>query len=141
VAGEQCSVDDVLRDHRLAEALGRDEHDVARVAKEVEPHGGFDRLAIDARRPCPVEVRDGLEPTELAAADAALEALLGALPQLSFGDVLEELDRTPSPLGGERDEVIEFRGSMREADGPQCVSEGGHGFSLSSSVLVSGSAA
>ena len=48
VTGEQCSVDDVLRDHRLAEALGCDEHDVASVGEEVEPHHRVDGFSVDA---------------------------------------------------------------------------------------------
>jgi len=47
---------DVLRDHRLAEPLRGDEDDVAILGEEVEAHGSFDGVPVDAGRPVPLEV-------------------------------------------------------------------------------------
>ncbi len=126
VAGEQRSVRDVLGDHRLAQALRRDENDVARAGEEVEVHRGLDGVAVDALGPVPVEVGERLETAELGTPDAALEALLGASALLGLCDVLEELGRVPPPLGGERDEVVELGRGMCEADGLERLGEGGH---------------
>jgi hypothetical protein len=43
--------------------------------------------------------------------------VLGALAKLGLSDMLEKLDRASSALGGERDEVIELGGGVREAGG------------------------
>jgi hypothetical protein len=126
VAGEQRGMGDVLGDHRLAKALGRDEHDVARAVEEVELHRGLDGLAVDAARPVPIEVRERLEGPEPRATDATLEALLGPLARLGLGHVLEDLGGIPPPLGRERDEVIELGRSVGQAEGLERFDEGAH---------------
>ena len=61
VAGEDRLVGDVLGDHRLAEALRRDEHDVARVLEEVERERGLDGVAVDALGPAQSKSAIGLK--------------------------------------------------------------------------------
>ncbi len=87
VAGEDGLVGDVLGDHGLAEALGRDEDDVPRGLQEFEAQGRLDRCAIDALRPVPVEVGHRLEAPEAAPREAALEAAACTLLGLDLDDV------------------------------------------------------
>jgi hypothetical protein len=105
-------VDDVLSDHRLAETLRSDDHDVAGAVEEFETDRRIDGVAVDALGPGPVELGDRFEAAELTAFEAAVEAVLGALAKLGLRDMLEKLDRAPSALGGERDEVIELGGGV-----------------------------
>src|SRR5947209_3062619 len=49
VAGEHRGVRDVLGEHRRAEALGRDEDDIAGLGKEVKAQGGLAARSLDAR--------------------------------------------------------------------------------------------
>ena len=51
----------VLRDHGLAESVGADEHDVGGLLEEVEGEEFLEKLAIDFFRPSVVEVGDGFE--------------------------------------------------------------------------------
>ena len=78
-------VRDVLGDHRLAEALWGDEHDVARGAEEVEGARGFDERAVNLGWPIPVVVGDRLEATEVAASESSLEAPAAALALFDAG--------------------------------------------------------
>ena len=110
MTGEDGLVGDVLGDHRLAEPLGRDEHDVAARLEEVEAEGGLDEAAVDLRGPVPVEVGHRLEPLEAASGHAPLEAAASAVLLLDVGDVLEELLRAPALLRRRSDEIVEARG-------------------------------
>jgi len=67
-------VGDVLRHHRLAQALRGDEDDVPLVGQEVEVDDALDGVSVDARGLVPLEVGHGLEAAEAlhAALDAAL---------------------------------------------------------------------
>lgn len=87
VPGEDRLVRDVLRHHRLAEALRRHEHDVARLrrAQKLQPQRRLDELAIDRARPVPVEVAEGLEAPELRSHRAPLQAATRAVLQLRRG--------------------------------------------------------
>lgn len=62
---------DVLSDHGLAEALGCDEHDVARGTEELEADGGLNERTVDLRRPVPIVVGDRLEGTEVTSGEAS----------------------------------------------------------------------
>jgi hypothetical protein len=72
-------VGDVARDHGLAEALRRDEDDVARTVEELEAEGGFDGIAVEALGPGPVELGHRLESADAATGDAAFEAAAGSM--------------------------------------------------------------
>jgi hypothetical protein len=117
---------DVLGNHRLAEALGGDEDDVAGVGEEVEMQDGLDGGAVDTLGPVPVEVAYGQEAAEAAAEQAAFEAAAGAFLLLEFGQVLEELGGAPAALGGERDDVIEVGGGVVQAEALEGVRQWGH---------------
>ena len=71
----------------------------------------------------------GLEAAELAAADAPLEAALGALALFALGHVFEELDRPPPSFGAKRHEIVELGGGVRETDRAEGICERGHGAS------------
>ncbi len=64
----------VLRDHRLAQALGADEHEILGAAEEVEREHLLDERAVEGFGPAPLEVGHGLEAAEPRAFEAALEA-------------------------------------------------------------------
>jgi hypothetical protein len=106
-----------LSDHRLAQALGCDEHDVARLGEEVEAEGGLHGGAVDAFGPGPVEVGHGGEAADAAAGQSAFEAAPGALLLLGFGEMFEELDDTPPALGSQRHDIVQVRGGVPQAKG------------------------
>ncbi|WP_437592394.1 hypothetical protein [Sorangium sp. So ce1000] len=56
VAGEDGLLRDVLGDHRLAEPMGRDEHDVARTVEKGQTERGLDLVTVDVLGPRPIEV-------------------------------------------------------------------------------------
>src|SRR5438128_1125871 len=126
VAGEDGGVGDVLRDHRLAEALGRHEHDVARAREEVEPQRGLDRRAVDTLRPRPIEVAHRGESAKAASQKAALESAARALLLLALREMLEELGRAPPAFGREGDDVVEMRGGVTQAEGGEGVNQVAH---------------
>ena len=126
MAGEHRLVRDVLGDHRLAEALGGDEDEVAAGGEEVEAQGGLDGGAVDARGPGPVEVGHRGEAAEATAQEAAFEAAAGAFLLFDLDEVFEELRRAPAALGGEGDEVVEVRGGVMQPEECEGVREWGH---------------
>ena len=74
-AGDQSLVGDILRQRRLADAIGSDQDDVAGVLKEVERHQRVDGGAVAALGPGPVEVascKGTLRMTRLEAADTRI---------------------------------------------------------------------
>jgi hypothetical protein len=109
--GERRSVD-----HRLAEPLRCDEHDVSGLFAEVEAKIGLDQGAIDFLRPVPVEVRNGFEALEGASTKSSLKAALSAVFLFEFRNMLKELDGTEALLGGERYEVVESVGCGGETE-------------------------
>ncbi len=127
MAGEDGVVDDVLGDHRLAEALGRDEDDVGARAEEVELEGTLDGGAVDLPRPLPLEVGHGLEVAELAAGEAAYEAAALLLLGLLGCNALEQAARAGARLGGVGDEVVEVLGGVVHAEGAELGGEISHG--------------
>ena len=64
VAGQDDLMDDVLGEHRLAEALGTDQENVLGAVEEVEGEDAFKRGAVERGRPVPVPVGDRFEATE-----------------------------------------------------------------------------
>ena len=64
VAGQDDLMDDVLGEHRLAEALGTDQEDVLGAVEEVEGEDPFERGPVERGRPVPVPVGDRCEATE-----------------------------------------------------------------------------
>ena len=58
---DQRPVGDVLREHRFADTVRADQHDVGGVAEELKRHQRFDGDTVAALGPTPVEVADRLE--------------------------------------------------------------------------------
>jgi hypothetical protein len=119
-------VRDVLRDHRLAEALWCDEHDVARLGEEVDRERALDDVALDLGRPAVVEVGHGLEATEMAVGEAALQTAAHAIFFFEIDEVLKELCGAPSLLGGEGDQVVELVAGRAQPHGAKSWTEVTH---------------
>jgi hypothetical protein len=125
-AGEHGGVGDVLGNHCFAQALRRDEDDIARLGQELEPQDGVDGGAIDALGPGPVEVAHGGESAEAVARQAALQVAARARLVLALPEMLKELGRAPAAFGGERDDIVEMRGGVAEAESGELLSERSH---------------
>ena len=83
VPGQHRLVAQVAGAHRLAHAVGADQHDVAGVLEEVQRHQFLDGAAVDALGPGPVEVGQRLEAPDVGRAQPPLQAApaaLGGLP-------------------------------------------------------------
>lgn len=98
MAGEDGLLRDVLRDHRLAEPVGRDEHDVARTVEKGQAKRGLDLVAVDLLGPGSIEVDHRLESANSASSGSALEAPPCAVLLLGPGDVLEQLLWAKAPV-------------------------------------------
>jgi hypothetical protein len=61
-----------------------------------------------------------------AAGEAALEAAAGPLLLLALDEMLEELRGTPTPLGRQRDDIVQARGGVAQAEGGELVREWSH---------------
>jgi len=121
---------EVLRDHCFAQALGRDEDEVAGGREELEAEGRLDGGTIDAGRPGPVEIGHRGKASDPRPRQAAFEATPGAFLLLLGDEVFEQLNGTPPSLGGQGDEVVEVGGGMVQAEGVERVIQWGHGASL-----------
>src|SRR5580692_2294804 len=78
-AADDGLVEEVLGDHRLADAVGSEQDDVGGGVDPGEREEVSDLLAVELFRPAVVEIDDGLEAAELTRMDPALEtALLAA---------------------------------------------------------------
>ena len=75
-------MEQVLRDHRLADAVWADEDDVGGLLEEVQGEQFFEELAIDLFGPGVIEVGDGFELEEACVAEAALETATFAVRSL-----------------------------------------------------------
>ena len=95
-------------EHRLAEALCRNEHDVAGGLDELEAQYVVHELTIDLPRPSPVEVRDRLETPDLGTRKTTFEAALSPIGDLVLLDVLERCNDAPPLARREGDEVVEI---------------------------------
>jgi hypothetical protein len=126
VPGEDRLVGDVLGDHRLAEALGRDEDEVTAGGEELEVQGGLDGGAVDARGPGPVEGVHRGEAADPTAQETAFEAAAGAFLLFDLDEVFEELGRAPATLGRQRDQVVQVRGGVVEPEEREGVRKWGH---------------
>jgi hypothetical protein len=99
-------VGDVFENHRLADAIGSDEHGIMAGLEEAEGEELVDGFAVDALRPGPIEVGHRLEGGDARAAEAALEAPLVALALFEIehlakpglvGDVLPRAHQPEEP--------------------------------------------
>ncbi len=70
---------DILGNHGLAQALRRDEHDVARLGDEVQAEHRLNQGPVDFLRPIPVIVDHGFESLEATSFEATLEAAPSAV--------------------------------------------------------------
>jgi hypothetical protein len=123
VAGQDGLVDQILGEHRLAEAVRGDDDDVLALGEEVEGQDAFDRGPMDVRGPLPFEIGHGLVAPEARILEAPFHARLQARGELRVGQPFELHDRAPAFLRGARDEVIELAGGMGEPELPQLVTQ------------------
>ena len=123
---EDRLVRDVLGDHRLAEALGGDQDEVAGLGQKLQAQGGLDGGAVEAFGPGPVKSVHRGEAAEAAAEEAPFETPAGPFLLLDVDEVLKELSGTPAALGRQRDEVIEVGGGVVQPEERERVSERGH---------------
>ena len=100
-------MDDVLGEHRFAEALGADQEDILGAVKEVEGEDAVEGGAVERGRPVPVPVGDGCEAAEAGGGEPAFDT--AALPLLELGsdEVLEEDGGAPAVAGGAGKDVVE----------------------------------
>ena len=100
VAGQDDLMDDVLGEHRFAEALGADQEDILGAVKEVEGEDAVEGGAVERGRPVPVPVGEGCEAAEAGGGEPAFDT--AALPLLELGsdEVLEEDGGAPAVAGG-----------------------------------------
>jgi hypothetical protein len=78
MALNQGLVRDVLRQHRLADAIRADQHDVSGVAEELERHQRINGDAVAVLGPAPVEVAKWLEATDVRLAQPSLQTPTGS---------------------------------------------------------------
>jgi hypothetical protein len=121
MAGEHGGVGDVLGNHRLAEALGRDQDDIMSGGEEVEAQHGLDSGLVDPLGPGPVEFVHRGEAADAAAEQATLQTPARALLLFAGGEVLEELGDAPPPFGGEGDDIVQMRRGVAQAEQGQGV--------------------
>jgi hypothetical protein len=62
-----------------------------------------------------------------AAREPAFETPAGPVLLVLFGQVLQELGRTPAPCGGERQQVLEMGGAVAQAESREPISQGAMG--------------
>ena len=116
VAGQDDLMDDVLGEHRLAEALGTDQEDVLGAVEEVEGEDPFERGPVECGRPVPVPVGDRFEAAETGGGEPAFDTAAPALLEFGSHHVLEERGGTPALAGGAGDHVVEVVGRAREPE-------------------------
>ena len=114
VAGQDDLMDDVLGEHRLAEALGTDQEDVLGAVEEVEGEDPFERGPVECGRPVPVG--DRFEAAETGGGEPAFDTAAPALLEFGSHHVLEERGGTPALAGGAGDHVVEVVGRAREPE-------------------------
>jgi hypothetical protein len=80
---------DVLENHRLADAIGPDDHGVVSRLDARKCEQLFDRLTVDLPRPSPVEVGHGFRGADVGIASAPLEAAFLALALFDGEDIAQ----------------------------------------------------
>ena len=88
VAGQDDLMDDVLGEHRLAEALGTDQEDVLGAVEEVEAEDPFERGPVERGRPVPVPISDRFEAAEPGGGEPTFDTAAPALLELGGDEVL-----------------------------------------------------
>src|SRR5208283_4244014 len=76
---DQRLVSDVLRQGRLADAVGTDDDDIGGLLEEVERHQRLDGGSVAALGPVPVEVAQRLEAADMSGLQPPFQAAAGAL--------------------------------------------------------------
>jgi len=102
VAAENGALCEVADDHRLADAVGPEQHCVDAFGDETEGEELVDSVLVDRLRPLPIEVGDRLEGADLCLGEAAFQAALLALDVLDLEELVEPgLLSNLSPMGEE----------------------------------------
>ena len=122
VAGQDRLVDEVLREHRLAEPLRTDEDDILALGQEVEREDSLKPRAMELFGP--VLVRHRFETTEARGSEPAFDAAPGAILELGLGEGFQEDDGTPALVRRARDEIVEVVGGMRQAQPAKIIGQG-----------------
>src|SRR5712691_4385452 len=110
VAGEHRLVDEVLGEHRLAEALRAHEDDVLPLGEEVERENALEGGAMELLGPRPVPIRHRFEAAEARVAQLAFDAPADARVHFGLGEGFEQDDGTPALLRRAGDEIVQVVG-------------------------------
>jgi hypothetical protein len=125
-SAEDRLVGDVLGDHRLAEALGRDEDEGAAGSEEVQGARCLDGGAVNPGGPGPIESGHRGEAADPTAQPAAFQAAAGAFRLFDLDEVFDELGRAPTTRGRQRDQVVQVRGGVMEPEELQGLTQRCH---------------
>src|SRR6266581_2815916 len=107
IAAEDRLVQQVLRDHRLADPVRTDQDDVSGLLEEVQSEKLLEELAIDLFGPGVIEVRDGFELEQPGVAEATLQT--ATLP-FAFFDLEHALEPgLVADLLGLRQQAVEVQ--------------------------------
>jgi hypothetical protein len=119
---------DVLENHRLANAIGSDDHGVVPGLDAREGEQLFDGLSVDPFRPGPVEVGHGFRGADAGVAGAALEAAFLALALFDGEDFAQPGLIDDFVAAGDEAEQAESLEACLQLGGSQLS---GHGHRLS----------
>src|SRR3990172_8100056 len=106
--GQDRLMDEILREHGLAQAVRRDKDDVLAFGEEVEGEDAADRGPMDLFGPVPLEAGQNLEAAEASGLRPAFGAVACACVEFGVGELLEQHDRAPAFLRRAGDEIIEL---------------------------------
>jgi hypothetical protein len=123
MAGEDRLMDEILGEHRFAEAVRCDDDDVFALGQEVEREDAFDRGAMDLRGPGPFEIGQRLVAAETCVMEPALDAVMEPGRELGVRELFEQDDGTPAFLGGAGDQIIEIGRRVDQAELPEVITE------------------
>jgi len=120
---EDRLVDQILGEHRLAEAVRRHDDHVFPLRQKVEGQDALDGRAMDLGGPRPFEIRQRLEAPEARVLQAPFDTLPEAGLEFGLDEAFELDDGTPALLRGARDEVIQVGGGVDEAELAQLITQ------------------
>ena len=115
VAVEDGVMDDVLREHGFADAVGSEEHDVDGIVDEGEREELVDELAVDGLGPLPIEVGGGFEGADARIGESPFE-------RASFAFTVFDVDDGFEP--GLAEERVVLGGETVQAEGAQSLAQG-----------------
>ena len=114
MTGQDGLMDEVLRDHRLAEAMRRDDDDVFALRQKLEGEDAFDGRPMDRLRPVPFPIGHGLEAAEARVSETPFDALPQAGLEFRLHESFELHNGTPALLRGAGEKVIELVSGVQQ---------------------------